>query len=412
MTKWEMMILLLFSFVVLAFTFIPFRIPLTFLGKYLHFGIGVITCLLASPKFLKTKMFGVALMYTVVLLLNASYKTFVNLGNVLSETSSIIITGFMIYYAFKADYTRKFRLLIVILFSFITVVYAIQTFRFYLTNPGIMRWAAMERNYDDASVFFALGLAPYAFPHGLSCIIPAFVLGLKNQENSFKIKAFSLAMLICSFLLIFITQATGALIVAVFSLICAMLSKIGSVRNNILQLLLVSVLMLPIIVSETVQIGIIHSIEAIISDESEYLPKLEELEHSITNDTEGGGDIETRSNLLDNTIESILESPLFGVDSRTFGNHNALLDRWAQYGLIAFLSIVLYIIWMIKFTWRYIPYNYRIFYLIGILANLLMMFSKSMFAWHQWFSFLVVLPIMVYFLGNNKSDYIIERINK
>lgn len=403
-TKKEMVILLLFSFVVLSFTFVPFKIYFSFLGIYLPYIIGVIACLLASPRFVSTRMFVMALIYTVVLLLNAHFKMFVNLGNVLSETSSILFTGFMIYYAFKNDCTRRFKNLIIILFGCITVLYAIQTFRFYLSNPGVMRWAAMERNYDDASGFFALGLAPYAFPHGLSCIIPAFVLGLKKKDNTRGIKIFSLAMILSSFVLIYITQATGALIVAVFSLICAWLSKIGSVKNSIRKMLIVSVLMVPVIVSDTIQIEIIRAVETVVGDESAYTSKLEELERIRAYDVEGGGDIQTRSELLDNTIESIMEAPLFGVNDRTFGNHNALLDRWAQYGVIAFLSIVLYIIWMVKFTWKHIPYNYRIFYLIGVSASLLMMFSKSMFAWYQWFPFLVVLPIMIYFCGNIKNE--------
>lgn len=412
LTNKEKIILLLFSFVVLYFTFMPFKIFLNFMG-YLPYGLGVIACLLASLRFVSTKMFVVAFIYTVVLLLNAHFKTFVNLGNVLSETSSILFTGFMVYYALKDDRTRKFKILIIILFSCIIVVYATQTFRFYLTTPGIMRWAAMERNYDDASVFFALGLAPYAFSHGLSCIIPAFVLGLKKQDNTRFIKFFSLTMLLCSFLLIYVTEATGALIVALFSMICALLSKIGSVKNSVQKLIIVSLLMVPIIVSETVQIGIIHSVRSVVSTESDYLTKLDDLEHNITSDTKvGEGDIQTRSELLDNTMESIFESPIIGVSDKTFGNHNALLDRWAQYGVIAFLPIVFYIIWMIKFTWRYIPDNCRIFYLIGVFANLLMMFSKSMFAWYQWFSFLVVLPIMIYFCGNIKNEYIIKRIEK
>lgn len=400
-TNKEKVILLLFSFVILYFTFVPFKVLFAFGGFYLPYAIGVIVCLLAAPMFVRTKMCVMALLYTVVLLLNVPFKTYVNLGNVLSETSSIVFTCFMVYYALKCDLSQRFLRTIVILFCIITSIYAIQTYVFFITFPGIMRWAAMLENQDDALPYFEMGLAPYAFPHGLSCIIPAFVLGLKSPKNTNKIRFFSLMMLFVSFLLIYITEATGALIVALFSLICAWISKVGSVRINLQKILIISFLFAPIVVSDSIKIGIIQGIESAVGDDSQYLPKLEELERSITKDYAGAGegDFKTRSDLLDNTIESIMSDPLFGVSSPSFGNHNALLDRWAQYGLVAFMSIAFLIIWMIKFTMRYIPYNYHTFYLIGVSANLLMMLSKSMFAWYQWFAFLVVLPSMILFCG-------------
>ena len=404
LTEKETAILLLFSFVILYFTFFPFSVLFSFGGIFTSYVVGVMACIIAAPAFIRTRMFMMAIIYAVVLLLNARYKTFVNLGNVLSESSSIVFTGFMAFYALRCDVSQRFRRTTVILFCIITSIYAIQTYLFSRSFPGIMRWSAMAYNKEAAMPFFALGLAQYSFPHGLACIIPAFVLGLKIKNQSKMFRFFSLFMLVLSLLLIYITQATGALLAALFALVCAWVSNIGKLSDNLRKLLIVSFFMVPIAISEDIQLGIIHFAEDVVGQESHYMPKLEELEKSITVDTESEGDIHYRGNLLAMTIESIVDSPIVGVSKKTFGNHNALPDRWAQYGLIGFLPIVLYIIWMVKFTMRRIPTDYQTFYLIGVVTNLLMMCSKSMFAWNQWFSFLVVLPLMTLFFGMLKTE--------
>ena len=399
LTTKEYSVILLFSFVILYFTIPPFNFLFSSISMFTPYVVGVLACILAAPTFGRTRMFMMAFLYAVVLQLNAHYKAYVNWGNVLSESSSIIFTGFIVYYVLKLDVSQRLSKTIISLFVIFLIINAIQTYIFSRSIPGIMRWAAMCYNKEAAMPYFALGLARYTFPHCLACIIPAFVLGLKIKGHSKRKRLFVLALLVLSLLLIYITEATGALVVALFALICAWVSKVGKLSNNLKKLALVSFFLVPIALSEDVQLGIINMAEEFVGDDSHYIPKLEELKLSVTTDIENDGDINYRGNLLSMTLESIAESPIIGVSEKTFGNHNALPDRWAQYGLIGFLPIVLYIFWMVRFILGHIPINIRTFYLIGVAANLMMMFSKSMFAWDQWFAFLVILPLMVLFCG-------------
>ena len=398
--KYRYLFFFLFLLVILEFTFLPFRLRLAFIGDILPYIFGIAISLLAASSFVGTKRFVLASIYACVIISNFFLKDNINLGNSLAESFNILCTAFMAHYILKRidmDKCRWFTCAFIALIA----VYAICSFGFYLTFPGIIRYASTRVNYDRALPYFLMGLSPYSFPHALVGIIPALVLGLKVRGQSKIKKVLCVSTLVLSLVLIYITQATGALIAAVFALVCSIVSKVDFFRKNMRRLIWVSIFILPIALSDSLQLSILKEVGELVGNESHYTSKINELEESLTSEGETSGDINYRGNLLELTLTAIATHPLFGVsDDRDYGHHNALPDRWALYGIIGFLPLMLYLFYQVKYTLRKIPLPHQTFYLIGVAANFLMLLSKDMLTWDQLFCFIVMLPVMTLYFGN------------
>jgi O-antigen ligase len=390
--------------VVIGKTFLPSANLAIYRNDYVVYAIGVVTCILLSLDFFRSRIFFVLACYVVILFLNYFFESFINLGNILSESFTIIVTACFCFNLFGNNYDKRLANCLTLLFGVIIVVYSIMTYIFYISNPGIMRAAAMARNYETYHPYFLRGLAPYSFPHALTCIIPALVLGIKNKHINPMKRWLSVMLLILSLVLIYITQATGALIVAVVAIILSMIVKIGNAHKSVIPVVITSIFLLPLVISPEIQKWTIGLIERLIGDDNFYSHKIEELEASVYG-VEYEGDIAYRGSLLGETIDAILTHPFLGVSDMSYGEHNALLDRWAEYGLIGLVPLLLGMVWLIKRCSRHLSKDVLIFYYIGIASSFLMMLTKSMFGWHQWFAFLIVLPVMIRFFSvetNNK----------
>lgn len=398
-TRNRNLIILLYLFVILEFTFLPFSLRFTFGGFFFRYVIGLITSLVAAYSFVRTRRFVFAFIYCLVVILNFFVKDNINLGNSLAESFNILCAAFMAHYVFSQRESIKYRFFTYV-FIGITTVYTVRTFLYYLSFPDVMRFAAMAINFDRALPLFLNGLSPYAFPHAITCLLPAFVLGLKVKEQSRVKKIVSAVMLAMSIVLIYITQATGALVVALFALVASLLSKVGRFRYNMEKLIWVTIVTLPLALSQTVQLAIIEQAASFVGEDSHYISKLDEIEQSVSADGDTEGDISYRGNLLELTLSAIVAHPIFGITDRNFGHHNALLDRWALYGLVGFLPLVLYFYYQVKYTLQKIPESHHTFYLIGVAANILMLLSKDMLTWYQLLCFVVMLPVLTIYFGN------------
>lgn len=397
----------LFSFlyllVILCFTFLPLRLRLSFINDTVLYVFGVTVSLMAAYSFVRTRRFVFAFIYASVIIINFFLKNNINLGNSLAESFNILCTAFMAHYLLNNLDMGKCRWFSIV-FIALVAVYAISTFGFYLVFPGVMRFAAMRENFDRALPFFLRGLSPYAFPHALTCVIPAMVMGLKIHDQSTTKKVLCAATLALSIVLIYITQATGALIAAVFALVCSIVSKADDFRKNRRRLIWVSIFILPFALSDSLQLSFLQGVGELVGSESHYALKINEMEESITSEGETSGDINYRGNLLELTMKAIATHPLFGVtDSRDYGHHNALPDRWALYGIIGFLPLILYFFYQVKYTLRIIPIQHQTFYLIGVATNFLMLLSKDMLTWYQLYCFIVMLPVMTLYFGNTNK---------
>ena len=398
-------IIFLYLFVVLGMTFTPMRIIPIFKNIFVVYGVGVFVSILAIPKYFRTKYFLMFGIYALILLSNYYFETLINLGNVLSESYIIIVTTCLAYYVITSKESRRLSSVLIWVFLGITLVYTVRTLHYSRSMRDIMRAAAMAYNAEIYEPFFLRGLAPFHFPHGITCLIPAYVLGMKTKSNKMWIRVVSGIMLFASVLLVYITQATGALIVAIFAMVLAIIAKRGRNIKNTRTLVIISLVFLPIVLSTGIQSAVLDLAGEIVGHQSSYYTKIAELKFNLASSLEvdTGGDIRTREELLGQTLDAIKRNPLIGVSDGSYGNHNALLDRWAEYGLIGFLPLFLGMIMFFNLVRKHLSFSAGYFYIIGFAANILMMLTKSMFGWHQWFCSMVMLPLLIDYLGGNPS---------
>lgn len=396
----------IFIYVILVFTFRPITFFPGFNNPYIVYAIGVLGCLLVARDYVETKIFRYALFYVVVTFSNLLYDKSTNLGFILAEGFSILSTGFIAFSVLEEGTKEKERIVKYILFVFlaITVVYSVQTIRISRMWPGIMRTAAMKEFGDICRPYFILGLAPYAFPHAIPCLIPLMLMVVKNNSYSKLLRIVSGGLLSLVLGLIYVTEATGPMLAGLLAFFLSIIAKKGSIRSNIKKMAGVLIVFLPIMVSSDIQVAMIDTTEDIIGHGNHYIPKLEELKASALGEEGEGGDIEARGNLLGSTLDAIISSPIIGVTDKSYGNHNALLDRFAEYGIIGFIPLMLYLIGIIKYTRSKIPKDEEIYYLIGAFSAMLLFFTKSIFEWHTIFTFIVILPLTTITLSQLKKQ--------
>lgn len=385
----------IFQYVILVFTFRPITFYSGFNNPYIAYAVGILGCLLVARDYVRTKIFRYALFYVLITFSNLLYDKSTNLGFVLAEGFSILATGFIAFYAMESKGKQRDRIVKFVLLTFllITVIYSVQTIVISRIWPGIMRSAALPEYEEICQPYFMLGLAPYAFPHALPCLIPILIMVIKNKcyNNILRILLGCLLGLIIG--IIYVTEATGPMLVGLLAFILSIIAKKGSIRSNIKKMAAVLIVFLPIMISSDIQVAIIDTTEEIIGYDNQYFPKLEEFKASAQGDVGEGGDIELRGNLFEKTVNAIISSPIIGVTDKSYGNHNALLDRFAEYGIIGFATLLMYLIGVINYTRSKIPKVEEIYYLIGAFSAMLLFFSKSMFQWHTIFTFIVILPL-------------------
>lgn len=367
-----------------------FRIP------FIGYIVAIAALILVSNSYLKQKEFWLALMYGLVVFLNfwIGNVAFPSLFSVLYEVFRLMVPAAIFYYYSKVSRNKPFVNSVLLLYLFVLVFETIATYRLEQVYPGLMRNLHSSRYEDDLTMFMQMGLAPYSLPHALPTLIPAIVLVIKDGKNNLIIRVLTLVFLAASLVIVYLSQATGAYLMTIFSLVLAFIVNSSGIRNNMTKLVIVSVLALPFVLFPSFTDTAMDVAEMFVSEDSDVYEKIEEVRASNSG-AETSGDIAYRGELLDKTLNTIIEHPLFGSRTKTYGNHNALLDRMAKLGLVGFLPLLMFLILTIKGTYKEIPEKGKIFYLIGVSAAVIMLLSKNQISWDQWFFLFYLLPVLI-----------------
>lgn len=366
-----------------------FRIP------FIGYIVAIAALIIVSGRYIKGREFWLAVFYGFVVFMNfrVGNVAFPSLFSVLYEVFRLLIPAAIFYY-YANNRNKPFVYSVMFAYLCIILYETVATYRLEQVYPGLMRNLASTRYDDDRALFMQMGLAPYSLAHALPTLIPALVLLIKDGRNILVFRLLSLVFLGSSLLIIYLSQATGAYLMAIFSLILALTVDSRGIRKNLRKLILVSVFVIPFAISPSLTDAALDVAEMVVSKESDVYEKIEEVRASNSGQ-ESNGDIAYRVELLNNTLNTILDHPLLGSRTRTYGNHNALLDRWAKLGLVGFLPFLLFLIITIKKTYRIIPEIGKIYYVIGVSSAIIMLLSKNQISWDQWFLLFYMLPVLI-----------------
>lgn len=391
---WVYALSFLLILVIIAFSFYPARNLRLLGGGVTPYFVGIVVSILCVPYFFKSKAAIYAILYIFVVIANFFFgnKAIPTIGAALTESISILLPAATLYLIIsRNEKDNIFNKLL--LYSFIIIIIITTFLSYQLDNlmPGIIRAAVNYENEEELQQFYLHGLAPYSLPHALPVLIPPCLMVIKRPFKSLH-RVFAIVFLLTIIFLVTLSQSFGAFLSVLFTLVISLLIKEGGLSQNIRILVFSSIIIL-FISTDMVQLAVVDFFKGFFESDSKMYLKLDELAAGIVMDniSEVSGN---RGNLLEQTIQAIVRNPIFGVNDKSYGNHTALLDRWACYGLVGFIPLLLFIYNIIKTTLKEIPHNLQSYYIVGVLMSLVMMSTKNMMGWFQWLCMVLILPLM------------------
>ena len=395
----------LWILVMLSMTFPLFQGLPVFNRPYIFWGISLGLALMMTPKYFNSKSFTLVVIYFLIVWINhiAGDNYFKETKICINELLFLFIPSSMIYFLFKYGDFRCFKILLLV-FCVCLIESSVIS---YIANeflPGIIRLQAsgVEEYSSLLLPFMRKGMSDYNMPHALPVLVPGFVYAIKNTKKM--MRYFLLISLIALFFIVFVSSSFTALLFVVISLLLSLIINPDSIKTSSIRLITIMVILLPVLSSETVMLSALETADSIFPEESVAHRKITDIEESILyGDAEGG--LENRQKLYDITLSEITGRLIIGTDAGV-GGHSALLDRLAVLGLVGMIPLFLFVYNQIKHVRNKIKGPQLLYYYVGIIMAVLMMFSKNMSKWSMWFFLLFLLPGMIYYfapLENNKK---------
>jgi len=359
--------------------------------------LGILTVLISLlyPEIYLGKSIIWLLLYSVVLTFNIlSGDAVFDLSFTLTEITYYFIptTLFLIY--LRNNDVKNART-IAIVSILIIIITSIFTFKNAIDNPGIVRivfGAQVMGDYTYVIEQYRKGIASYGMPHAFPFIVPPFIYVLKNKNFSFKLRIFSLLVIILDCLMVFYAESTGALVVLLFSIIMSLIITESSLKKNIIRLVLLGVIALLFLNTQTL-ISVIDFFGA----KTEKLAYYGKIEDAMTMLETGKtvGQIAYRQELHNMSLTAFLNHPFLGTNNGSdIGGHAYFLDRAGLLGLVGFIPLFFFFYYQIKTTYKNLSNSIRMYYLIGVASCIILGFQKDMSGFEYWLYLFFLLPAL------------------
>ena len=249
----------------------------------------------------------------------------------------------------------------------------------FISTPNLSRLMLNAEENGISSRLFYWTLS-YQTIHALPIYsIPVFYL--YRNTNKWLLRVASLGFFAAIFVLMLFADSTGALLVniAIVGLLLLYNQK-KSLKTNITRLGVLGVGML-VFFNNTFLAGLLTVVQPIFAGSSTY-KKIDELKYMLQGG-EAEGDIGSREDILNMSWKSFKENPLFPtIERETYtkiGGHNFLFDQIVALGLFLGVFFIWFLVDRIKRPLEYLTITARPYYLVGVLAMLVMGAMKNYF---------------------------------
>lgn len=354
------------------------------------------------------------LMPTVVILLNDRLfvkKTFLPIGLYVATCLLLMVMGseyfsipqlinYLFAYACFEHFivTRDQQFAKVVLSSvYITLMVMVAiSIPLFISMPNLSRLMleAEENGVTESIMFWTI---QYQTIHSLPVYsIPLCYLA--KTANSHILRFISILSALAVFILMFFADATTALLLTIGIYGALLLYNTRkTVKHNIIKLG-IAVIVLLIFLNKTILIGVLRASQFIFVGSSTY-KKIDEMVLSLSGQVVSG-DIESREDLLNKSLNSFWTNPLFPeMNMNNIGQHNFLIDQIVAMGLIPGISFILFLVERIKRPAIYMSTQTKPFYWLCVIVLLVMGLSKNFFLI---FPTCCVAPMMFIFFDNKE----------
>jgi hypothetical protein len=399
-----------FVVTVSTFTLIQGYFPF-FMKSWIFLGILAVLISLLYPKIYLEKSIIWLMIYSLVLIFNflSGDEVYV-LGFSLTEITFYFIPASLFLIYMRNNDLNNVRT-IAIVSILIIIITSIFTFKNAIDNPGIVRSIVRAQTSEDYTYIieqYRKGIASYGMPHAFPFIVPPFIYVLKNKNFSFKLRIFALLMVMIGGLMVFYTESTGALVVLLFSIIMSLIIIESSLKKNIMRLVSLGVIALLFLNTQT-----LISVLDFFGAETETMTYYGKIEDTMTMLETGKtvGQIANRQELHNMSLTAFLNHPLLGTNKGSnIGGHAYFMDRAGLLGLVGFIPLFLFFYYQIKTTYKNLSDSIRMYYLIGVVACIILGFQKNMAGFEYWLYLFLLLPSLCFLLDQKMyTNYMIEK---
>ena len=399
----------LFPLLIALCTFIVFRSWPLLEREWLVQGVTFIVTFFIVQQFYYSRSFFYVILYCLVLFLNvlggdALYEDY---NTVALEMFKYCIPGAITYYLLKTKDIKGIQNT-VILFLALIVFTTVSSFIINLSFPGIIRiYVGYINGHEDQSQFLPflrLGMSNYYLPHALPVLIPALFLGVSNRDLKKSVRILALITWICVVVLTYLSGATTALLFSILFSIVVLFIRRTSLKKNLLTFAIAFLIIIPLLAERQLLSNVLYNLEETLIG-TDYSVKVVQLADIVESGQVTDGDAGERSDLYTLTVTQFFKHPLLGTDE-SVGGHSALLDRLACLGLLGFIPFIMFFVLQIKFVLKYLRNDLKVFYILGVIIAVLMLFLKYMLYVEMSVIMLTILPLTVILFGKESKKLI------
>lgn len=352
------------------------------------------------PNLLKSKVILFLSIYTLItfLLFLTGNKFFNTINSViipfLTVMSSLLIVNYSIKYKdisfVKTVIYSTFLLLITITIISLPFVY-----KFPNIIRGASIYAASTENITE--FYWVIG---YGVVHGLTVIFAPLGFFFRKIYKSNKFSSILwLGITLLLLYIVYLSNATTALIFSIFSFIGGILINISTLsKKSILKFVFFGIVSI-FIFNKTTIVAVLDSVQPLFNENGSNYKKIDDIKDSfIYGDTDGS--VGAREDLYDDSLTLFLESPIIGTTKGDMiGLHSYFLDRLAALGILLIIPLILMFVSHIKSIYQRLERT-RIIYLIGCMTYIIMLSLKNEFGTGTFLFAFAILPLFCFYIEN------------
>ncbi len=358
--------------------------------------IVVLLSVLIVPQYFRTRLFLITLFYAIVVWLNAQMGDEYAVDKRVLDGLLLCTCGCVSYYLMNSD-DQKVKKWISILVLSVLIIQTVIGLFIYSTSQEALRFFIEAMNHDaedfDMLQIFRMGVLSYDVTHGLPLLVPPLMMWIRTKDVSKLWKAFCILCLLCIVTLTYIYDVTTVLILVVFCFGCSFLIKPNQDKKNRHRIIIVSLLILPFMLSSTLQKGVLGGVESLSMGTTK--DKIAAIKESTTS-KDDSGDVGTRKERYGLSLSAFMSNPIMGTNNNAeIGEHSAVFDRMGAFGLIGFIPYLLILILSTKCCRINMTLSCRWFFILCTISFTALIVLKNMSRIEEWFMYLVVAPSLL-----------------
>lgn len=323
--------------------------------------------------------------YSLIIILNYILNSeFYNFNTAFSEILQIfsVVAITSIYISNSKYYQYYARISLIVLL--IATVLSLTSIPQLLLNPGLIRDLGSITEEAGRDVY-KLGIGSYSLAHSIIFLFPLLVYIILNKPLGVKYRFISIILLCVFILFVFLSNGTIPLLMGTLCIFLSLLiNNDKSFSSNLKKISKITLLLVIFffLFSTLIKSAGENILSLMLPGQSNYR-KLEMFINGYSN---------YRYALYIQDLNTFIKNPLFGSKQlMDISLHSFFLDRLASLGLAGFLPLLLLMLWFPSYVCNKLNHT-RNYYLLSVIAYLLLWVLKNVMSYEMFLYPMVVLP--------------------